>query len=329
MPGCVTSVPYKACRVLLLLLALHRIDRIAEADLDEVAEASDGPADGLGRAFCDLRTRLGFTQTEFWARFEIAQATGGRYERGMAIQPAAWRLLRLYLPGRVEDEALAEGRRWLSSQVLLDPDAGADGVSEADARQDDLYAIRWMDARTLQEPGYLVKLERRYQMHTRWFGLHRYGTALKALAAAQRWRDALIAEHRPVSKREFVAKVRRNNPSGVAGVRRVIRACTLASGKSVEHVVWQVRPPRCLKVSGRSFRVDEHGEDGARERAIALRRHFEAQVEGFHAPHVPEGGCRAAASGRRRTRWQIKRRARSMDGRLQRIGVGSTARRLV
>ncbi|MBT0963892.1 hypothetical protein [Denitromonas iodatirespirans] len=223
------------------------------------------------------------------ARFDIAQATGGRYERGMTILPAARRLLCLYLAGRVGDEALAEGRRWLAAQVLPDPDAGANEICEADARPNDLYAIRWMRAHLDGEPGYLVKLERRQQTHTSWFGLNRYGTALKALAAAQHWRDALIADHRPVSKREFVAKVRRNNTSGVAGVRRVVSVFTLASGKSIEHVVWAARPPRCLKVSGRSFRVDEYGEDGARARAIALRRQFEAQVEGFHAPNVPEG----------------------------------------
>ncbi len=275
-------------RVLLLLVALHRIGRIAEADLDWAAETSGMRNDRLGQDLCDLRARLGLTQTEFWMRFDIAQATGGRYERGRKILPTARRLLRLYLAGRVDDEALAEGRQWLASQVLPDPDAGADDISETDARPDDLYAIRWMTTHLDTEAGYLVTLRRRHQNHTAWFGQHRYGTELRALAAAQRWRDALIAENRPISKREFVAKIRRNNTSGVAGVRRVIRAFTLTSGKPVEYAVWAARPPRCLKVSGRSFRVDKYGEEGARERAIALRRHFEAQVEGFHAPRVPE-----------------------------------------
>ncbi|TVO58131.1 hypothetical protein FHP91_06170 [Denitromonas halophila] len=89
---------------------------------------------------------------------------------------------------------------------------------------------------------------------------------------------------RPITrKRPCASEANRTAASTHAG-----RTFTLASGKPVEYAVWAARPPRYLKVSGRSFRVDKYGEEGARERAIALRQHFEAQVEGFHAPHVPE-----------------------------------------
>ena len=276
-------------RVLMLLITLHRIGRIDEADLAWLDEAPAAIVAGLGRHFLDLRTGLGLIQTVFWPRFGISHPAGGRFERGRNIPPATRRLLVLYRAGRVNDEDLAEGLRWLAEQPLPDPDAGVDAVSEADARPDDLYAIRWMTSPHEQgEPGYLVTLTRRLQQHTCWFGLNRYGTALKALAAAQRWRDDLIAHHAPISKRDYVSMVRRNNTSGAAGVQRVDRVFTSASGTQTRYVAWTARPPRCLKVSGRSFRVDVYGEEGARERAVALRRQFEAQVTGFRAPHVPK-----------------------------------------
>lgn len=294
-------------RRVLMLVALHRLGDIDAADLAwfEANAASAGA--GLGAYAHGLRQRRGATQQVFWTCFGIAQPTGGRYERGSSMPPVAQRLLGLHRAGRISDAALARARRWLDEHPEPPSDRAEDAVDEAQVRTEDRYAIRWMDHHGNGEPGYLVILRRRAQEHTQWFGMGRYGSARRALAAAQRWRDGLVARLSPITKREFVAKVRRNNTSGVAGVSRVVRVFVGRSGRRVEYAVWVARPPRCLKgVSGRSFRVSEHGEDGARSRAVALRREFEAQVHGFHAPHVPEAflpdACAAEAGARPRRR---------------------------
>lgn len=275
-------------RVLMLLIALHRLDCLTGADFAWLGSIKDGGDEGLGRDCACMRKQSGLSQKAFWARFGIAQPTGGRYERGAGMLPAARRLLSLYRAGRLDDADLACAGQWLRDQRLPLDNVKAVAGDARMARPDDLYGIRWMNSGQRGEAGYLVVVKRRGHSLSQWFGVARFGSTLKALAAAQCWRDEILNSVPPMTKREFVAKVRRNNTSGVAGVSRLLRSYLNASGTKVEYAVWEARPPRCLSgVSGRSFRVSEFGEDGAKARAIALRKAFELQVEGVHAPNVP------------------------------------------
>jgi hypothetical protein len=56
----------------------------------------------------------------------------------------------------------------------------------------------------------------------------------KALAAAKAYRNELISQHPPISRREFCTSLRRNNRSGVTGVYRYSKKFTLKNGKVVD-----------------------------------------------------------------------------------------------
>lgn len=66
-----------------------------------------------------------------------------------------------------------------------------------------------------------VTIQRRNCMYTRNFTDRRYGGKEKALAAAEAYRDALVAQHAPMTRRERCAIRKKNNRSGVSGVTRI------------------------------------------------------------------------------------------------------------
>jgi hypothetical protein len=114
------------------------------------------------------------------------------------------------------------------------------------------------------------------------FSDRRYGSKAAALLAAQRYRDKLLKENPPLSKRAFCMKVKRSNTSGVAGVWREVRSngyarwvanTALASGR------------RLLE----TFSVDRHGEAQAKDMATAARMRQLEQVSGslYFSPDLP------------------------------------------
>lgn len=54
----------------------------------------------------DLRYVMQENQTQFWLRFGVAQSSGSRFERGMAIPLPVLLLIRLYLLRRIGDQDL-------------------------------------------------------------------------------------------------------------------------------------------------------------------------------------------------------------------------------
>ena len=275
-----------------LLIALHCTGRIDGNDLSAGLKPPRRLENDMGAHVRRVRERLGMRQCDFWPRFGVSAPTGGRCERGTCLSRPLLCMLGLYRRGRITDADLAHVRAWLATQTLSVEAPDTDTVCTAKVRPGDMYGIRWYHKERKPQGsvggGYVVKLGRSRDNHVRWFSLAEYGDAHRALAEAQAWRDRMAADLPLISKRAFVATVRRNNTSGVAGVLRVIHRRKTASGKVVTTPRWIARSPRGQRPQLRSFTVSVHGEAGARAKAIAARRRMEAECEGFHAPHVPE-----------------------------------------
>ncbi|WP_230969217.1 AP2/ERF family transcription factor [Nitrogeniibacter aestuarii] len=148
-----------------------------------------------------------------------------------------------------------------------------------------MYCITYQA--TPGKEGYEARLRRRGKTHKRWFGKRGYGSIEDALRAAQQWRDKMITSLAMLPKREYVSKLRKNNTTGKAGIRRHKRIYTNKSGQQRCYISWVADPPWGIKASSRSFAVSKYGEEGALERAIEARLELEALCHGVHAPNVP------------------------------------------
>lgn len=111
----------------------------------------------------------------------------------------------------------------------------------------------------------VVHLRRRGTTHYKRFYDLKHGGSRKALAAALKWRDQVLATTQALTFREFHAQRRSNNTSGVAGVH-FLRSVAQPLG------MWQAR----IKLANgqkvhRGFSVRKFGERQAFKRAVAAR----------------------------------------------------------
>ncbi|HMP82420.1 MAG TPA: AP2/ERF family transcription factor [Verrucomicrobiota bacterium] len=118
--------------------------------------------------------------------------------------------------------------------------------------------------------GFFVRIQRRGRVHSAFFTDKKYGGRKKALAAA-------IAHHRKLRRklgprttpdRRWLAELRRrNNSSGIVGVKRILRRGKLPG----EHWVatWSPKP---RMVARKSYSVRKYGYQKAKMLAIRARR---------------------------------------------------------
>lgn len=105
------------------------------------------------------------------------------------------------------------------------------------------------------------------------FADKKYGGAEAALRAAIEYRDRLLARSEPARKKDRNQLLRRNNTTGLPGV------CRCAT-KGRYYYVAQTLLPDGTRLR-RAFGVGKHGEERARELAVAEREKQLAQVEGY------------------------------------------------
>ena len=127
-----------------------------------------------------------------------------------------------------------------------------------------------------------VTIQRRNRLYTRNFPDLRHGGRDEALVAAQAYRDALLAEHPPLTRRARCAILKKNNRSGVAGVTRIV-----SIDRRWKHVAraayWVARwPGEGGTVKQRRFAVTKYGERGAFLKAVQARKHGLACLEDSH-----------------------------------------------
>jgi hypothetical protein len=158
-----------------------------------------------------------------------------------------------------------------------------------------IYGLRRIEAKRSHTRGWFVTLMRKGRTYSRHFSDQVYGGRGAALDAALRYRDQVIEEHPPMSRRAYAQIPRSDNRSGVRGVYRVAipRPYKDRHYPTVWYwaALWSPQPGVHKR---KSFSVKKYGEVGAFRRALAARRKgLEEMGTAFHINHpgqAPRGG---------------------------------------
>lgn len=146
---------------------------------------------------------------------------------------------------------------------------------------EDLYGISRIDSEQQNTHAWRVSLLRKGKRLVKNFPDRQYGGTPKALNAARHYRDALISQHPPLSRKDFAAILRSNNQTGISGVYRYAKRYKLKDGSQRESWYWEANWPTERGVSAKAtFSVNRYGEDLARQMAIRARERGLAEVEG-------------------------------------------------
>jgi hypothetical protein len=152
---------------------------------------------------------------------------------------------------------------------------------------DELYAIR--PAMSGGQQGWLVSLHRGGIAHNKSFTVFKYGSTEAALDAAKGWRDEMARTLPALTKAEYSNLPRRNNSTGFAGVYLMKTTRRCKDGREVVHIAWEARTPLGAKPSRKkSFSVKKFGHERAYELAVAARKSFVAELEGYLLRRVPD-----------------------------------------
>lgn len=121
---------------------------------------------------------------------------------------------------------------------------------------------------------FYVSIVRRGIVVKRQFSETRNGGHDGAMARATGYRDQVLGELPPYSKREYQAIVRTSNTSGITGVRRYRKA---------GHLVWEA----CAqfpsgKSKSRAFSINKYGDEEAKQLAVQARAAMLQQIDGYY-----------------------------------------------
>ncbi|MGB0990899.1 MAG: hypothetical protein ACPG32_00345 [Akkermansiaceae bacterium] len=127
------------------------------------------------------------------------------------------------------------------------------------------YAIARIDLPGAGTHGFQVRLQRRGVKYAKFFADRTHGHPERALLAARRWRDSLIA--RLADQARICERSARNN-SGVVGVSKI--TVVAANGNSYQfwQATWSPAPGqrRCVK-----FSIKRYGDSQAFQLAVEAR----------------------------------------------------------
>lgn len=127
----------------------------------------------------------------------------------------------------------------------------------------DSYGLNREEANERRGAGWWVSLRRRGHKIIRLFKDSIYGSDDEAYHQARAFRDAIIEAIPPATNQEQAVLLRKNNKSGISGVRRV---------ETREGDVWQATLMTNEGQKKESFSVSKFGEEAAKSMAIAQRR---------------------------------------------------------
>ena len=132
--------------------------------------------------------------------------------------------------------------------------------------------IRGVDHAASRTHCWRVTVQRRTRVYVRHFSDGRHGGTRNALQAAKTYRDVLIAQHSPLTAREFCAIRKKTTRSGTPGVVRV-EGWEQRRGRRLRRVYWDAQwPVGKGKARHKKFSVKLYGERGAYLRALRARR---------------------------------------------------------
>ncbi|WJH37675.1 AP2 domain-containing protein (plasmid) [Aliirhizobium terrae] len=154
---------------------------------------------------------------------------------------------------------------------------GSKGKSRAgQPPQDDAatYALTREEPNKNRGAGWSVALRRRGHRIVRLFKDSIYGSSEASYEQAQAYRDAIIAALPPRTNHEQAVKIRKNNQSGISGVRRV---------ETEQGDVWQATLMTNEGQKKESFSIGRYGEEAAKSMAIAQRARW---LRGLPVKHL-------------------------------------------
>jgi hypothetical protein len=147
----------------------------------------------------------------------------------------------------------------------------ADRPIEDDA---DTYALTREEPNRNRGAGWSVALRRRGHKIVRLFKDSIYGSSEASYAQARTYRDAIITALPPRTNHEQAVQLRRNNQSGISGVRRV---------ETDQGDAWQATLMTREGQRKENFSVGRYGEEAAKSMAIAQRARW---LRGLPVKHL-------------------------------------------
>jgi hypothetical protein len=138
----------------------------------------------------------------------------------------------------------------------------------------DTYALTREEPNKNRGAGWSVALRRRGRKIVRLFKDSIYGSSEASYAQARAYRDAIITALPPRTNHEQAVKLRRNNQSGISGVRRV---------ETEQGDVWQATLMTKEGQKKESFSIGRYGEEAAKSMAIVQRARW---LRGLPVKHL-------------------------------------------
>ena len=143
------------------------------------------------------------------------------------------------------------------------------------------YGISRIDDPTHRTHAWRVSLRRQNRMFVKNFTDKKHGGKNKALKAAKEYRDQVIAENPPTTRKQFCSTLRRHNTSGIPGVYRYAKSYTLANGEERKVWYWESTwPARKEGIEKATFSVKTYGERKAKALAVAAREQGINKLDG-------------------------------------------------
>ncbi len=135
-----------------------------------------------------------------------------------------------------------------------------------------MYAITRIDHPRSHTHAWLVRVQRRRLTYARQFSDGCYGGKVKALTAAQHYRNGLLSSLVPITRREVCLIQKKNNRSGVSGVTR-IDAWEWSRGRRLRRRYWDAQwPDHTGRAVHKKFSIQKYGERRAFRLAAHARR---------------------------------------------------------
>lgn len=151
--------------------------------------------------------------------------------------------------------------------------------------QSSVYGISRVDNEANRTHGWLVTVQRRGVIHRKHFSDGVHGGRDGSFAAAQAFRDEVIARNPPFSMREYSNIVKKNNRSGVVGVCRYCASETRDLPGEKQRWFWVASWPlpdgRRKRVK---FSIKKYGDEQAFRLALAARASALGGLDGAFDP---------------------------------------------
>ncbi|NSZ16351.1 hypothetical protein [Agrobacterium vitis] len=150
-------------------------------------------------------------------------------------------------------------------------------VDDATSAKKDSYALFREEHNENHGAGWWVDLRRRGMRVVRLFKDSIYGSPQASFDQAKAYRDAVMSVLPPATNHEQAVLLRKNNKSGISGVRHVELA---------EDEAWEASLLTRTEHKREKFSLREYGEEQAKAMAIALRRKWLEELPVKHLAYA-------------------------------------------